>query len=177
MNLLKNILKRQETLFELELQVSNSSSCKIIRRDPENDLDIMLACTLFYVKVLKQMEVAERNAITGFFLGLNRLSLEKSAGYGESTLRTVNAQKIISRITLKLVKYPDNEKELQVSKLHKVILSEYIFRFFIFTLGSISTVYRRTLISTFFAISKMEIAGEIEVTANKTLLSFYVDAA
>ena len=182
MSLLKNILKKQEILLQLELLISNRSYCKLVYRDPENDFDIMLACTLFYVKLLKEMTSAERNSITGFFLGLNKVALEMDDEYVELSFNTVNPQNIQSRVIIKLIENDGKIKELRFSKLNKAILHEYILQFFRFTLGSISTVYRRILIATFLSLSKMDIQGEIseediESTANKTLLCLYHDAA
>jgi hypothetical protein len=182
MNLLKNIIKKQDTLLELELSISNKSTCKLIHRDPENDLDIMLACTLFYVKVLKQMSIAERNAITRYFLGLDQHLLEMNTGYVELSLSTVPPENLRSEVSIKLITDPVKGKELRFSKLKQAILYQYILLFFKFTLGNISTVYRQSLISTFLSLSRMDqeegiIPEEIEITANKILLCFYHDAA
>lgn len=182
MSLLKNILNKQDILLQLELLISTKSFCKLIQRDPENDLDIMLACTLFYVKVLKEMSHAERKAITGFFLCLNKVALEMNDDYVELSCNTVNPQNLQSRVTIKLIENPGKIKALRFSKLNKAILHEYILQLFRFTLGSISTVYRRILIATFLTISKIEMQGEIsqdeiEATANRTLLCLYHDAA
>lgn len=174
MSFFKNLFSKTTAILELDLCISESSTCKIVSQTVNDDFHLMLTCLLVYGRVLKILSASKKAALTNFFIELPKPN--------KPPYMTMTIAEIIQLVTntdsssnsmtrVKLIQQPNGIYTIDVGTLYETDLSKYATLMFGFGLSKISESNRLNLLAGFATLSN--IAAQKNLTFNESIIYPY----
>lgn len=170
MNFFKNLFSKgkKKTILELDLNISEDSTCKIVSETVNDDFHIMLTCLLVYGRILKILNSAKRAALTKFFIELPNSNKPYNMTITEVLQMVTNtASSSNSKTRVKLIQNENGIFIIHIGTLHNSDIAKYATLIFGFGLSKITESNRVNLLAGFATLSK--IADNKNLTFNEAI--------